>query len=132
MDWEFIAISFVGSNALAQELGRLDPAHGEGVFVTQVVPFPHDDHGSRRRRLSSRPGGNCPGRGSRFRYPGGLSDRDASPSPALELCGRELNRDCFLGSLQRAEYIDLDGLRLHYGGNDNQGSDTVISDYDRL
>ena len=75
MDWEFIAISFVGSNALAQELGRLDPAHGEGVFVTQVVPFPHDDTVPVVAAYHRAPGGNCPGRGSRFRYPGGLSDR---------------------------------------------------------
>ena len=32
----FITISFVGSNALARELGD----SGAGVFVTQVVPFP--------------------------------------------------------------------------------------------
>ena len=32
----FLTISFVGSNALARELGEA----GAGVFVTQVVPFP--------------------------------------------------------------------------------------------
>ena len=37
-DAKFIAISFVGSNALAEKLGP----EGEGVFVTQVVPFPTD------------------------------------------------------------------------------------------
>ena len=35
----FLTISFVGSNALARELG----AAGAGVFVTQVVPFPDGD-----------------------------------------------------------------------------------------
>ena len=39
LDAVFITISFVGSNALAQELGP----DGAGVFVTQVVPFPTDD-----------------------------------------------------------------------------------------
>ena len=39
MDWLFLNVSFVGSNALAQELG----ADGVGVLVTQVVPFPEDD-----------------------------------------------------------------------------------------
>ena len=38
VDAEFITISFVGSNALAEKLG----AEGEGVYVTQVVPFPTD------------------------------------------------------------------------------------------
>src|SRR5690242_13325799 len=32
----FVAISFVGSDSLAQELGN----HGAGVIVSQVVPFP--------------------------------------------------------------------------------------------
>ena len=34
----FIAVSFVGSKALADELGPIS----EGVYVTQVVPFPED------------------------------------------------------------------------------------------
>ena len=126
MDWEFITISFVGSNALAQELGRLDPAGGEGVFITQVVPFPHDDTvpvvAAYHRALEEYAPGDVPGFVSLEGY---LAGRLAIA--ALELCGRELSRDCFLSSLHRAEYIDLDGFRLHYdGGNDNQGSDTVF------
>ena len=39
MDPVFIAVSFVGSNALAESLG----ADGKDVFITQVVPFPTDD-----------------------------------------------------------------------------------------
>jgi ABC-type branched-subunit amino acid transport system substrate-binding protein len=34
----FVAVSFVGANALAKELGR----EGSGVIVSQVVPFPWD------------------------------------------------------------------------------------------
>ncbi len=35
---KFINISFVGSKALARELGK----YGDGVLITQVVPFPWD------------------------------------------------------------------------------------------
>ena len=125
MDWEFITISFVGSNALAEELGRLDPAGGEGVFVTQVVPFPHDDSipsvAAYHRALAKYDPTAVPGFVSLEGY---LTGRLAIA--ALELCGRELSRDCFMGSLHRVEYIDLDGFRLHYGEHDNQGSDTVF------
>ena len=38
LDAVFVNISFVGSNALAKELGE----DGDGVVVTQVVPFPAD------------------------------------------------------------------------------------------
>ena len=37
-DPTFVNVSFVGANALARELG----ADGEGVIVSQVVPFPWD------------------------------------------------------------------------------------------
>ena len=46
----FVNISFVGANALARELGP----EGEGVIVSQVVPFPWDSLAQARRRL---PGG---------------------------------------------------------------------------
>ena len=36
LDAVFVNISFVGSNALAEELGE----DGKGVVVTQVVPLP--------------------------------------------------------------------------------------------
>ena len=38
MDAVFVAISFVGSNSLAQELGK----EGAGVIISQVVPSPWD------------------------------------------------------------------------------------------
>ncbi len=38
-DTKFINISFVGSKALLKELGK----DGEGILITQVVPFPWDD-----------------------------------------------------------------------------------------
>ena len=38
-DTIFIAVSFMGSNVLAEQLGD----SGEGVYVTQVVPLPSDE-----------------------------------------------------------------------------------------
>jgi ABC-type branched-subunit amino acid transport system substrate-binding protein len=53
----FVNISFVGANALAKELGTA----GEGVVVSQVVPFPWDtslkvvaDYQAAQRALDSR------------------------------------------------------------------------------
>lgn len=121
MDAKFINISFVGSNALARELGE----EGGGVFVTQVVPFPYDLSqpvvAAYHRALSSYVPGAIPGFVSLEGY---LAGRLAIAG--LEGCGRELSRQCFLDSLTNAEAIDLDGFRLNYGENDNQGSDTVF------
>ncbi len=117
----FMTISFVGSNALIRELG---PA-GAGVFVTQVVPFPTANTppvaAAYRRDLAAYAPSSMPGFVS---FEGYLAGRLAVL--ALDLCGRKLDRACFLDSLRRKETIDLDGFDLRYGDNDNQGSDSVF------
>jgi ABC-type branched-subunit amino acid transport system substrate-binding protein len=117
----FMTISFVGSNALAQELG----AAGEGVYVTQVVPFPTDDSlpvvGSYLRALAAHDPEAVPGFVS---FEGYLAGRLAAAGVAG--CGVEVTRDCFLGSLRAGDTIDIDGFRLRYGDADNQGSDAVF------
>ena len=121
LDPVFMTVSFVGSNALADELG---PA-GTGVFVTQVVPFPTDDAlpvvASYRRALSAYAPSTRPGFVSLEGY---LAGRLAIAG--LERCGGERDRACFLNSLRRGEAIDLDGFALRYGDDDNQGSDAVF------
>ena len=125
MDAEFITVSFVGSNALAQELREHGPARGAGVFVTQVVPFPSDDSipivAAYRRALAETAPDAVPGFVSLEGY---LTGRLAIAG--LERCGREVNRSCFLAGLRSPEPVNLDGFALHYGRDDNQGSDTVF------
>ena len=117
----FLTISFVGSNALARELG----AAGAGVFVTQVVPFPDGDEPvvtlAYRRALAAHSPEAVPGFVS---FEGYLAGRLAIA--ALERCGREVDRACVLDNLRRASAIDLGGFELRYGDEDNQGSDAVF------
>jgi hypothetical protein len=40
LDATFLNVSFVGSNALADELKELGPGYDDGVIITQVVPHP--------------------------------------------------------------------------------------------
>ena len=121
MDPVFMTVSFVGSNALAEELGP----RGAGVFVTQVVPFPTDDTlpivAAYHRALAAYEPGAVPGFVSLEGY---LAGRLAIAG--LERCGREVSRACFLDSVRTADDIDLDGFPLRYGAGDNQGSDTVF------
>ena len=120
-DWEFMTVSFVGSNALAEELGP----GGAGVYVTQVVPFPTDDSvpivAAYLQALAEYDSDAVPGFVSLEGY---LAGRLALTG--LERCGREVDRECFLEQLYSPEPINLDGFQLHYGDNDNQGSDTVF------
>ena len=121
MDPVFITISFVGSNALARQLGPT----GVGVYVTQVVPFPTDDNlpvaSSYRRALSAFDPDAVPGFVS---FEGYLAGRLAIA--ALKRCGAEVNRASFLNSLRSTRIVDIDGFELQYGSNDNQGSDAVF------
>ena len=121
MDPVFMTTSFVGSNALAAELG---PA-GEGVYVTQVVPFPTDDSlpivADYLDAISAYTSDAVPGFVSLEGY---LAGRLAIAG--LESCGRQVDRTCFLDSLLRSESIDLDGFQLQYGEQDNQGSDAIF------
>ena len=115
----FMTISFVGSNALAQELGP----DGAGVFVTQVVPFPTDTSlpvvQAYHRALAAYDPDEDPGFVS---FEGYLAGRLVILG--LERCGRELSRECFLSSLRSAD--EIDGFKLRYSDADNQGSDAVF------
>ena len=116
----FMAVSFVGSEALADELGR----GGAGVYVTQVVPLPDDESSTvvsnYRAALSAFDPGAEPGFVSLEGY---LAGRLAIAG--LEACGADLSRACFLDALREAQAINIDDIRLQFGQDDNQGSDTV-------
>ena len=116
----FVNISFIGSEALARTLGE----DGEGVYVTQVVPFPEDaslpvvaEYQAALRRIDS---GATP---SFVSFEGYLAGRLAVEG--LRLAGPEPTRERFLRSLKTSGEIDLSGFSLTYGMNDNQGSDRV-------
>ncbi len=121
IDPVFMAVSFVGGNALAQELGDEAP----GVYVTQVVPIPDDAStpvvAEYRAALSEFDPDAVPGFVSLEGY---LAGRLAIV--ALETCGADVTRACFLGAFTELEAIDLSGISLQYGPDDNQGSDEVL------
>lgn len=121
MDPTFMTISFVGSKALAAELG----ADGDGVIVSQVVPQPWDS--------------NLP---VVAEYQAALKELDPAAEPgfvslegyvagrlvieALQIAGKELTRETFLAALNNLGSIDMGGMTLNFGPGDNQGSDEVF------
>ena len=132
----FITLSFVGANALADQLG----AEGEGVLVTQVVPFPFDD--STPVVAAYRAALNHLGT-----LHADFDHVDADPVPGfvslegyiagrlaiagLERCGSAVTRRCFLDAILGADALDIDGFVLRFGDGqsvteDNQGSDAVF------
>ena len=117
----FVNISFVGSDALAKELG----ADGAGTVVTQVVPFPRD---------ASVP--------VVARYQAALKAVGAEAEPsfvslegylvgrtivaALEKIDGEPTRQAFVEAVQKSGGFDLGGLKLAYSPTSNRGSDQVF------
>ncbi|WOI33393.1 ABC transporter substrate-binding protein [Tritonibacter scottomollicae] len=121
IDATFVNISFVGSDALAQELGDA----GEGVIISQVVPLPWD---------ASVP--------IVAQYTKALAAADASAKPGfvslegyivgrlaiegLEAAGKELTRESYLQALSTLTTVDLGGVTMTFGSDDNQGMDDVF------
>ncbi|HEX5508242.1 MAG TPA: ABC transporter substrate-binding protein [Pseudolabrys sp.] len=119
VDPVFVAISFVGSVSLAQDLGH----DGAGMIVSQVVPFPWDN--------------SIPVIAG---YQRAIKAMDASAAPnfvSLEgyLVGRlvveglkripgEPSREKLLDAIAQSP-IDLGGVKFSFGPGKNQGSNNV-------
>lgn len=120
MDAVFVNISFVGADALAQELGDA----GEGVVVTQVVPFPGDTSiplvANYHAALKATAPNVAPGFVSLEGYMVGRL-----VIQALEKLSGEPTRKDLLAALSSGTY-DLGGIKLTFGPNDSQGSDEVF------
>ena len=117
----FVNISFVGSDALANELGP----DGEGVIISQVVPFPWDASlpvvAEYQAAITAH---DAEARPSFVTLEGYLVGRVALR--ALEAAGPELDRAAFLKALNSLGGFDLGGLAFDYGPGDNQGLDSVF------
>ncbi len=120
MQATFVNISFVGSDALARELG---PA-GAGVVVTQVVPFPRDASAPIVARYQAALRAQDPNAEPGFvSLEGYLVGRLAIA--ALQQIEGEPGRAAFLRAMLGGSF-DFDGFRLGFGPQDNQGSDAVF------
>ena len=120
LDAVFVNISFVGSEALAEELGR----DGEGVVVTQVVPLPDDVNiplvARYQRALKAVNPNAKPGFVSLEGYVAGRLVVEA-----LNTLGNSVTRAGLLSTIRDVGVFDLDGITLSYGPGDNQGMDKV-------
>ena len=118
-DAVFVAISFVGADSLAKELG----SDGAGVVISQVVPFPWDTSlplvASYQNAMAATDGKAKPGFVSLEGYIVGRLAIDA-----LERVKGGPTREAFLDAVNAAPF-DFGGLVLNYGPGNNQGSDQV-------
>jgi ABC-type branched-subunit amino acid transport system substrate-binding protein len=119
VDSVFVAISFVGSDSLAQELGN----QGAGVIVSQVVPFPGDKSlpvvASYQAALTTVNSKSKPGFVSLEGYLVGQLVIEG-----LKRISGEPSREAFLDAVESAPF-DLGGVTLNFSSTQNQGSNQV-------
>src|SRR4051794_23988256 len=117
----FVNISFVGSDALAKELGPT----GAGVVITQVDPFPKDAAipvvGRYQASLKASAPDAQPGFVSLEGYLVGRAI-----IAALENVNGEPTRKALMEAVQNTGSFDLGGFKLVYSDSSNRGSDHVF------
>jgi branched-chain amino acid transport system substrate-binding protein len=117
----FVNISFVGSNALAKDLGK----DGEGVVITQVVPFPEDTGipvvaEYQNALKTAKPEAEF-GFVSLEGYMVGRLVVEA-----LGKMGEPVTRAGLLATIKEVGAFDLGGITLSYSRDSNQGMNQVF------
>ena len=117
----FVNISFVGAGALAKELG----SEGNGVIVSQVVPFPWDaslkvvaDYQAAIKAVDPKAEPEF------VSLEGYLTGRLAIA--ALEKAGKDVTRASLLKTIKETGTFDIGGLNMTFGPSDNEGLDRVF------
>lgn len=120
MDTVFAALSFVGGQALAAELGRTEGT----VLVSQVVPLFDDRSLPLVARFRDALTASAPEAEAGFvALEGYIVGR--LTVDALDRLGPQPNRAAFLALFGKPTVFDIDGLELTYDAGDNQGSDEI-------
>ena len=120
----FASVSFVGSNALADELTQLGPKYSDGIIVTQVVPHPASQASAvlkYRELLGKYRPNEKPGFVSLEGYIDAMIF-----AHALELAGGNLTTDSLIATLESIHNLDLGiGAPISFGPSDHEGSKKV-------
>jgi ABC-type branched-subunit amino acid transport system substrate-binding protein len=113
---QFFNVSFVGSKALADELG---PA-GMGVVISQVVPFPYIPSAPVVREYQQR------------MKEAGQTEFDFSSMEGFLIgkvfvegvrrAGKNLTRDALITALESMKDVNLGGFEINYSPRDHSGS----------
>ncbi|WP_296424874.1 ABC transporter substrate-binding protein [Yoonia sp.] len=118
---EFVTISFVGSQALADELWP----EGSGVVISQVVPFPWDNSvpivADYHAALQAQNPNALFGFVSLEGYMVGRVAIEA-----LKNAGENPTHESFLQAFAEMSSFDLGGIEISLGAEDNQGIDTIF------
>lgn len=119
-DVKYCNISFVGSDALAQELG----SEGDGVIISQVVPFPFDTSlplVAEYQRLLKK---YSPDQPVGFVSLEGFMVAKAFVE-ALKSAGGEPTKESLISAFEGMGNLNLGGVTLSFSPGDHQGMDEI-------
>ncbi|MFM2398668.1 MAG: hypothetical protein RL341_825 [Pseudomonadota bacterium] len=116
---QFYNVSFVGSKALADELGEV----GNGIGISQVVPFPFNQRSAIVREYQ------------KTMKDAGFPDYDFTSlegyiaakvtAEALRRAGRTPSRESFMSALESLQSYDVGDFVVAFGPNDHSASNWV-------
>lgn len=113
---QFFNVSFVGSKALADELGDV----GAGVVISQVVPFPYTANSAVVRDYQQRMTETGQKEFDFSSMEGYLTARVLVEG--LRRAGRNLSRESLISGLESMHDVNLGGFTINYNAKDHQGS----------
>lgn len=117
---QLATVSFVGTDNLVAEVGK----DGDGVIITQVVPFPADDGlpvvRECREALAASGGGAL----GFVNFEGCITAKVMVA--ALEKAGTAPDRASLIAALQGMNGVDLGGVKVSFSADSHQASNTVF------
>jgi len=117
---QFYTVSFVGSRALANELG----AAGAGVGISQVVPFPWSRTVPVVRDYQKLLAASGSGRDVSFTSLEGYIAARVFVE-GLRRAGKELTRDKFISAMENLRNFDAGGFAVNFAPGNHNGSSFV-------
>jgi len=120
----FSSVSFVGSNALAEELGSYGPKAAEGVIVTQVVPLPSSRSTAVLKYQELLPKYSLGEKPDFVSLEGYLAA--SLLLEGLRRAGRDFTSETFIDALESMRGVDLGvGATMSFGMSEHQASHKV-------
>jgi len=116
----FLNVSFVGSEALASELGT----DGHGVIISQVVPYPNDPSFSVAMEFSRLLKQQKPNSKASFNNLEGYIAAKALVE-GLRRAGRDLTREKLIAALESFRDVDLGKFHVSFSPKNHSGSKLV-------
>ncbi|UCH52770.1 MAG: ABC transporter substrate-binding protein [Pseudomonadota bacterium] len=117
---DYLNVSFVGSEALAGELGT----EGHGVMISQVVPYPWDPSSSIAMEFSRDIARVAPEVKPSFNNLEGYIVAKTFVE-ALQRAGKDLTREKLITALESMKQIDFGGFNLSFSPTNHNGSQYV-------